>query len=186
MKKSRRSSTKSGNGLWLITGLLVLIVAAGLYYLKNQPLPASQEQASKHAAAQHTKTAAENKPQFDFYTVLPGQKTANPTPAASTTAVTPPPVKTLPAPNSTQTSTKPAANVSGKYLLQIAAVKDFSQADSLKAHLTLQGYDVKITKIKVGSATWNRVDVGPYTSLSAAQTAQASLKKQNVKSILVK
>jgi cell division protein FtsN len=194
MKKSRRSSSKSRHGLWLITGLLILIVIAGLFYLKNQKTTTHEEQSNKHAAQVKT-TPTQNKPEFDFYTVLPGKETsnlnANTTTTKPTTSI---PVKTLPTPNSAQSPTnnqstpkKTATASSGTYVLQIAAVKSFSDADSLKAQLTLQGYDVKITKIKVGSTTWNRVDVGPYTSLAAAQAAQADLKKLlNKSSVLQK
>ena len=193
MKKnsSRSTKNKSGNHLWLITGLLILVVVAGLFYLKGQNTISNKEQPSKIVSnktpIKPKEASKQNTPQFDFYTVSPNQKTPVKTSQQTPVTTKATSSKSIPAPVTTnKTTKKPVTTKPINYTLQAASTKSFAEADSLKAQLILLGYNVKIKKIKVGSATWNRVDVGPYTSLSAAQAAQASLKKQQINSILVK
>ena len=72
------------------------------------------------------------------------------------------------------------------YLLQVASVRDYGQADAMKAQLILLGFNVAIQKITVGSTVWHRVTVGPYNSLTKAQIDQKSLRKNHFNSVVVK
>lgn len=73
-----------------------------------------------------------------------------------------------------------------RYALQVASVKNYTDADRLKAQLTMVGYEVSIQKFTMNGQTWNRVYVGPYSSRNMALKQQGALKEQHVSSILVK
>lgn len=277
-RKSNKTRNSSSAGLWINTGLLVLAFVAALVYLQRAPTPqqsrsiiaANNSHVSTRAIHTNgTTTAAKDqsnqaksnksKPQFDFYTILSGEKTlavAPPKPGsgnqqpslapnttvaspAATAAVVqtnnqptqtegkpvvlpPPPmldlskteapVAQVQADNSPATEVKnvlntlpgakkekqnnnnvvlplpgPTAqnNVRKKYLLQIASVSRFEEADRLKAQLTLLGFDVAVQTTKVGNRQWHRVNLGPYLSASAAKNMQKQLASKGVQSILV-
>lgn len=171
---AKRKSNSFGK-LWIVTLLLVLAFVAGLFYLQKHALPSQSVSAEKKS---ERKTAAA-KPSFDFYTVLPAGK--NQTATAPTNNLNEAALAQLPsAPSLTK------ANNTAKYFLQVASVKNYADADRLKAEFTLMGYTVSIQKILVNNVTWNRVSLGPYSSLASAQAAQTDLQKNKVKSILLK
>jgi cell division protein FtsN len=161
MAKRRRGSFSK---LWVITLLLIVSFVAGLFYLEKQTK-------TTHHRTHPTTIKAESKPKFDFYTVLPQTK-----PEVSINNIT---STHIPPPNN-------STSANNKYLLQVAAVKAFTDADKLKAQLILQGFDVSIQKIKIGDTVWHRVNVGPFNTLGLAQTNQANLRKLNINSILLK
>ncbi|QLH42109.1 MAG: hypothetical protein HWD59_04865 [Coxiellaceae bacterium] len=162
-RRRQQRSQASFSAWWLVTGALVLLFIAGLYYLKQNSIKLTHqnqdktEKSSRHAstrdkqdkkAKEPAKTAAAQpvKPQFDFYTVLPESKVEVPKnlPAnkPNSSPLTKPKPPAAPAP-STATDTKPAQSAPipiTNYVLQIAAVKDATEADRLKAELTLQGF----------------------------------------------
>jgi cell division protein FtsN len=82
--------------------------------------------------------------------------------------------------------TKKTAIISHKYLLQVASVRRFADADRLKAELSLLGYEVLMHKVHVNNHDWHRISVGPYFSAQAAQRAKRDLSKNNIKSMLLK
>jgi cell division protein FtsN len=87
------------------------------------------------------------------------------------------------------TPTPPANNhpaMGEHYALQVASVKDYADADRLKAQLTMLGFDVSIQKYTLNGQTWNRVYAGSYNSRDAALKQQNALKQNNIASILVK
>lgn len=82
--------------------------------------------------------------------------------------------------------TNNSASSSNKYILQIAALANFKDADTLKAQLTLMGFNVAIKQSDDANKTLNHVEVGPYDSLTDANKAQQALQQQHISSILVK
>jgi cell division protein FtsN len=84
------------------------------------------------------------------------------------------------APKPTNTATKPSA----AYILQLGSFKTFEEADHLKAQLSFAGLQAKIKQTTVNGITRQRVWVGVYTSLEAAEKAQQKLAAQNIKSAL--
>lgn len=124
------------------------------------------------APAKLLKPIAETKPEphFDFYTEL--TKSGHETDHAIAKA----PILDL------KTPTK----YLHKYLVQAGSFKHRSDADALKAQLTLNGLETKIeiTKLDDGSV-WHRVVLGPFQSASAAQEQKRLLKTLQVDAILV-
>ncbi len=204
-KKSKNSHSK----MWAFTILLVLLFVGGLFYLKQHEALAVfknglQHQAySKHAKQQ--KKPQEVKPRFEFYTILPkmnvedSQAQNQPDKPAATTqkpAAAQPPKsvdKTVApqqannaeeaAPVRSATPVKAAAN---KYIIQVASFKSFNEADRLKAEMLMMGQTVDVKAFSHKGEKWYRVQLGPYTSLTAAQKAQQQLKANNIKAIVRK
>lgn len=79
---------------------------------------------------------------YSFYRILPGEQPGKP-------AV--PPEKPPPAPRPTD-----------HWWLQVAALKNQTEAERLKAQLTLLGLRVITQRIETGGMTLHRVRVGPY------------------------
>ncbi len=99
-------------------------------------------------------------------------------PAAATPTPAPAPTPRA-APNKTE-------QLSG-YMIQMASLKNYAEADRLKAQLAMQGFDVYIQTTTLNSGqTVNRVVMGPYGSRQVALQQQAQLQKNNIASILVK
>ena len=90
----------------------------------------------------------------------------------------------LPAP---LTETKQPGVAKESYILQLASFKNFSDADQLKAKLSLLGYNVSIQTINgANGEKWHRVRSGPYAQLSQAEQHRQQLQQQHINSILLK
>ncbi|MBX9586212.1 MAG: SPOR domain-containing protein [Gammaproteobacteria bacterium] len=111
------------------------------------------------------KIAEPTQPQYEFYTMLPKDK-----------------IDDI---SSERDKPEPKVFSNNQYQLQIASMKQFEDADHLKAQLILQGYKASISKqIRHGSTRY-RVIVGPFGSSKAAMTHQQTLKKNGISSILL-
>jgi cell division protein FtsN len=162
--KYKRKKTKTHLKLWLYSFLLLLGLTASLIFLKNTSNVKTAAQKiiplQTIAAGKQPVLAETNKPQFDFYTILPKEKVNIPQPSIE---------------NKTQ------------YFLQIATFKNYSAADRLRAKLALLGFDVYIDKIKSKTDTvLNRINVGPYLSSKEAKADQKRLEENNINSLLRK
>lgn len=154
---------RSHKGLWLITFLCISLFASGLFYLthheyKRTLKPQVASLSSKKAKA--PPQAKPQKPRFEFYNMLPNM--------------------TVPV----NEEAKQRENNQSEYVLQIASVKNYQDADRLKAQLTLLGFDVHINQIKHNNGIWNRVSLGPYASLKNVEKEQRRLQKYKIKGIV--
>lgn len=159
-------------------------------------LPKAQVDASSTALAPPVPTPVAKKTTAPT-TAPTVTSTAGPAPAAETpTAPTPsratsnPPTIESPLPS---TTTKPATtpeekatNHTGKYMLQVASVKNYSEADRLKAQLSMLGLNVSIQKSTVNGEVWNRVFAGPFSSKQQALEKQQTLRENSISSMVVK
>ena len=110
--------------------------------------------------------AAEAKPRFDFYKILPGTEEA----------VTDKEFKRAP----------PASNKE-VYFLQVAAFQNPSDADNLKARLALAGIEAQIqTATLPDGRVWHRVRVGPFSNKEELGKSRAALKENNLEANLIK
>jgi cell division protein FtsN len=64
---------------------------------------------------------------------------------------------------------------SGPYMLQVGSFRSSSDAESLRAQLTLLGLDASIQSVTVNDSTWHRVRVGPYDGARDADGARRRL-----------
>lgn len=139
---------------WFATMLLVGLFVAGLYGLQQYELQ-SKHKRHAHKLSQRNKTVRyKHKPRFEFYSILP-KRIVHP--------------KSHPSKTST-TAKKPVKP--SRYILQVASFSKFSDADRLKAQLTLRGFDVKIESTKIKGAVWYRVRTGSYADFAQAQKAK--------------
>jgi cell division protein FtsN len=163
-KKYKRKATKSHWKLWLFSLSLLIAFAISLIFLnKTHNIKTATKKIIPLQAittAQKPVASEINKPQFDFYTILPKEKV-----------------------NIPETSTENKT----QYFLQIATFKNYTAADQLRAKLALLGFDVYIDKIKSkGDTVLNRINVGPYFSYKTAKQDQQRLKENNISGMLRK
>jgi len=79
------------------------------------------------------------------------------------------------------------ANSNDRYMIQVGAFRRFKEADSLKAELAILGFQATIQKVKATDGQfWNRVRLGPYTTLQEVNKARTRLHSQQMKTQLVK
>lgn len=76
--------------------------------------------------------------------------------------------------------------VAENYTVQVANVRNYAEADRLKAELTMLGFEVSLQDYTVNGQTWNRVLAGSFSSKQAAIQQQKRLKQNNIVSTLMK
>ncbi len=171
-KRKQRKSVSSW--VWLLTGLLIGLVLAGIAYLKVI-MPQRNVEPEKTVSAPPPTVKPEPiaaKPKFDFYTLLPEMEVGVPEKAPAAPAKPASPSKTL---------------ETAKYRLQLASFKSFEEADGMKARLALEGVFVEIQTVKVESGqTWYRVRTSLFNDRNEALALQKSLQKQAINSMLLK
>lgn len=195
IRTAANTAARSGSPMWVgvLIGVLVgLCIALGvaLYINKgagpfmqkqkpaekpaekavDRPAEAQKEappqEASKPATGDKRGKAAEGKPRFDFYKILPGTEEA----------VTDKEFK----------RTTPAAPKE-VYFLQVAAFQNPSDADNLKARLALAGIEAQIqTATLPDGQVWHRVRVGPFSSQDELAKSRAALKENKLEANLIK
>lgn len=184
-RKSSSNAQKQSSISVFMTGLMIGVIATMIFFLNKTVIEnyAANLLAGKHAHQQPQKAQpAQQKiapPTFDFYTMLP--KMAVPVNGTNTTKIA---AKSQA--QSPTIDTTGAANDSLKYMIQIASFKNKQDADSLRAQLTLQGFTAKISLVKSGQSSFNRVWVGPFTALSQAQATQKQLISDHHQAFLLK
>lgn len=149
----------------VLLALIILLLIGGFVssaiYFEHHPEMNNKPHVLEKKAAQEKRPL---EPTFDFYSILTDTKTQVPEEKKSSSSET---------------------VISGPgYVLQIAAVRNYADAEQLKAQLALLGFTVFIQKLQQNGVMWNRVNVGPYTSLVAAKADQMRLKRHQINSML--
>jgi cell division protein FtsN len=175
-------STQSSHW-YLLAGLLMGSLIIGGYWLIATPnlgegkLSEGSQKELKDLKRQ-TKNKTKNKspvlsvekPRFDFYTLLPNMEATVPDSAQATK------VENL-------SNTKKE----NSFLIQVGAFHQFAEADSLKAHLVLMGFDepyIQSFETKTHEQ-WFRVLLGPFQQEAEAKTMQANLAEQQLINTLI-
>lgn len=190
--KTRPNSSASGiMGNPLLLGLFIgyalgLLSAIGLWmYINNAPSPfvsqdrladstavkngVSQTQKNVQASGIEDKTAkaADGKPRFEFYKILPGAE------------------EPLTEQQLKQAAQKPLSK--DKYFLQAGSFQNADDADNLKAKLAMLGVEASVQAADLSDkGMWHRVRVGPFTKIDDINQVRASLQQNGVKSSLIK
>lgn len=167
-----KKKKSSGSWGWLLTGLSLGLVIAGVVYLKGkipETLPKRAKAPQTHTQAKTPVTQA--KPKFDFYSLLPEMEVD----VTSTKT----PVIERGSPSDTLDK--------AKYRLQLASFRRYDDADSLKAKLTLEGYVVEIESVTVKPGdTWYRVRTPVLSSQNEARKLQKKFEQHAIQSLLLK
>jgi len=181
-KKQLKKSATVPTWLWLVFGLLIGLIIASIVVYNYGILIADNVSKGKHISSKgniHSSLSSSSnipKPRFDFYTILP-KNNNNPQLRANDNPM-------LQRPSQTQNLTTSHDN--NCYYLQVASFKHFSEADRLKAELTLLGYSTHIENKHYNHQTWYRVRIGPFDDLKQANQESKHLAEQNYNNILVK
>lgn len=185
-KPDRSSSGKEGSPLFagILIGLTIgLAIAIGVALYINfspkpfvsrdkQPEEAAKAAAKNGGAAQKTAPAEaggkNDKPRFDFYTILPGSE----------------------APVSEQ-EIRQAAKQEGaakeSYFLQVGSFQAAAEADNMKARLALLGQEAVIQTADIpDKGVWHRVRIGPFTNIEDMNRSRTLLAQNDIPSSLVK
>ena len=201
--------------LGMIIGLLLgivisLAVALWLNRLNNPFLEKSKqvEPVAKFAPpqgappAEAAKAAEQGKPaerpRFEFYSILPGEKAAGEKTekAAPAQSTQPPaaqaPAQTAPRPPSMAgirqgTPNSPKPHSGETYWLQAGAFTEEREADNLKARIALTGLEAAVRPVNVADkGTLYRVRLGPYQSLDDANRIKTALSQNGVGAAIIR
>lgn len=171
--------------IWMLAGLAIGLFVALLVYIKDNSsgklvitetvAKVFQKQTDVRDVKKDTTPpppapTANNKPKFDFYTILPELEVAIPEQELINT-------------KDTSTTNK----TTQQYILQAGSFKKFEEADKLKARLALEGIEAGIQKVKINDTdTWHRVRIGPLNNISALNQTRRRLRSLGIASIVVK
>ena len=177
---------KNGAGSLLIGILIGLLLGLGIalavaWYINKMPTPfvnraapppKSEPQKNAETAKDGDKAAkaADGKPRFDFYKILPG----------SEEPVTEQQFKDA-------QKAPPQAQARESFYLQAGAFQNAPDADNLKARLALIGVSAAVqTTTLPDKGVWHRVRVGPYTAIEDLNRARETLKQNSIETTLIK
>jgi cell division protein FtsN len=154
-----------------------------------QPSASAEAPKAAEAPAKTAKAAkGPERPRFEFYQILPGEKAAEkpaaaPKPAPPPQAAVQPPGP--PKPGSSPASPKPH---SGEvYWLQAGAFSEEKEADNLKAKIALTGLEASVRAVSIpDKGTLYRVRLGPYQSLDDANRIKAALSQNGVGAAIIR
>ena len=202
-KKNPRQEMATPAWGWTILGIALGLGIAVLVAIKLFPslvgIDRSKvnlaEQTDEPGVTQPSEIKTPPKPKFDFYTLLPNmeeidvkeakvaqnEKMARTQAQTQTQTQAQPILKILPSPK--------IASTPNSYILQAAVFQSKPPAETLKAALTLQGFDVHIEPYHKNhsSVIWYRVYLGPFNQEAQAKLAQVSLnQKTQVESFIIK
>jgi cell division protein FtsN len=185
-KGSERKPASRGGGGSLFIGILIgLVLGLGIalgvaWYINKMPNPFQQKapvakpDAVKPVPAEPAKgadkggKAADAKPRFDFYKILPGVEE--------------------PATDQQLRDAKSAPSPAKEsFYLQAGAFQNAPDADNLKARLALLGVQASIqTTTLPERGVWHRVRLGPYGSVEELNRTRDTLKNNGIDTTLIK
>jgi cell division septation protein DedD len=126
-----------------------------------------QKNGQNSGGSEKTGKAADGKPRFEFYKILPGTEEAV-----------------------TEQQFKQAgqhAASGNKYFLQAGSFQKAEDADNLKAKLAMLGVEASVQAADLpGKGIWHRVRVGPFTGTEDMKQVRTSLQQNGVQSSLIK
>ena len=236
--KTQARRNHGQNGLpgwaWMVLGIVltVAVVLLAPKWLKSdgdglwrpQPNPDARPARAADAGDEATDAAprarprpamppaeAEEGPEYDFYTLLPGKEVAlSDTELAATeraeakrletqrqaqlaqaAAALPTPVDGEPGPAPRPVATAPVASVAvpvdgASYLLQAGAFEASGQAEELKARIALLGLGARVESAQIGDKTIYRVRMGPYGTASDLADAKRKLASGGLPAMAIK
>lgn len=172
------SGKKIPGWVWVTTPAMALAFAGFVFYLST--IPASNdidalkgdarktlEASAAQAREDKEKVTQAAKPSYDFYRLLEKQTVE---------------VQEVEA----YKSTPKDAATKYEYRLQAGSFRSETDADRMRAQLILEGLPAYLESSTVGSSTWYRVFVGPFTNRSKMNKAQDILVSNNVSPLVLK
>lgn len=168
--------------IWLLVGFLLGAFTLGLAWLKLTPPqggagwigagPDRGQTSSTKGKEQEAPKESAPRPRFDygFYSMLPQME-----------VVVPEEELELEVSKHRMPDKAPSS-----YLIQVGAFKKSSDAERLKAQLSLLGFDVRVQKVLIDSGTtYHRVRVGSYPDRGAVKSARRQLSENGYKDTVI-
>ena len=217
--KSRKSSASRGGKGSLMLGIFIgytlgILSTIGIwFYLEQVPSPflpeeqiagydrpdddyANKTQSGTSESPVENKHIAkvEEKSQFDFYNILPGddetlavyeipQHIEQPKAAEKQQA----PVKPAPPPVSERRQVEPVSVAADTYYLQVGSFRNNADADNLKARLALLGVIASVQSADLSEkGIWYRVRVGPFTQKTRVDQVHSRLRENGIEAQFIK
>jgi cell division protein FtsN len=157
--------------------------------------PADAARAAEQAAKGKLPATAEKpakgaeRPRFEFYQILPGDKEVTDKEVKAAAAPKPAPAQASPSgaakPGSSPSSPKPHSGET--YWLQAGAFTEEREADNLKAKIALTGLEAAVRAVNIpDKGTLYRVRLGPYQSLDDANRIKATLTHNGVGAAIIR
>jgi cell division protein FtsN len=186
-----RSKRSSGTGSSLLVGILIgLLLGLGIalavaIYLNKVPGPFLSRGKSSETAPvpkppnakplpgqatdQTASPRADDKPRFDFYSILPGEDNA----AKGKGAKEPP--RAAP------------AEIKETFFLQAGAFQSSADADNMRARLALLGIEANVqSNSTTERGTLHRVRIGPFSRVEEVNRTRDTLKQNGIETTLIK
>lgn len=155
-------------GVGLSVAVAVFITGGESPFLKKAKPEVEEVPADAVAVLQENQ---EEKPRFDFYTILPGTESQ----------VTEQEIREK------ESQASPAAQVEERYFLQVGAFQTEQEADNMKAQLALLGIEAIVQTATIpDKGVWHRVRVGPFTELGQINKFREDLIRNGFTADLIK
>ncbi len=175
-KTTRKAGHKRPVPGWIIllSGVLSGLLLAVFIYIKgwvpepiqqNQPVPGVAKEVVK-PVEDVSKDLSKQKPDYDFYSVLPEMEVV------------------IPKEELEQQAARDSKEYT--YILQIASFKNRPDAEELKAKIAFSGQIAFIQSIDVNGTEWHRVRVGPFDSSREADKQKRQLEQGGHKALVLK
>ncbi len=131
-----------------------------------------------------------DKPRFEFYQILPGEKEGSgKKPAEAVTPKEPSPAKEVvkEAPKEPAKEATPVKSLNETLYLQAGAFQSETEAENLKAKIAFSGFEASIKAVNVaGKGTLYRVRLGPYKSQEEVNRIKGVLSQNGIGAAVVK
>jgi cell division protein FtsN len=138
------------------------------------------------------KATKSDRPRFEFYQILPGEKDtpekeAKPAPPKVSVATPPGPATAAAAPKPGSSPATPKPHAGETYWLQAGAFAEEKEADNLKAKIAFTGLEATVRPVNIpDKGTLYRVRLGPYQSLDDANRIKGALTQNGVGAAIIR
>ncbi len=145
-----------------------------------QPPKPEDKGGAEKAAAEKSKT---DRPRFEFYTMLPGEKEVTDREAKSVAGKAKETARGMPGSSPAQ----PKPHSGETYWLQAGAFAEQKDAENLRAKIAFTGLEATVKAVDIPQrGTLHRVRLGPYQSLDDANRIKASLSQNGVGATIIR
>jgi cell division protein FtsN len=126
-----------------------------------------------------------DKPQFEFYTMLSEKEVLVPeqeivTRTQQERGTTPTPVETPVDTTSPAMPVETQTKSNASYMMQAGSFKNATDAEKMRANIEAMGIEARVEKGKVGETIYHRIKLGPYAQMTSVTTIRARLKQSGI------
>lgn len=177
-------------GIALALGVAIWLNRANNPFVeKSKPVEALPTLPAKPPAAKAEEpggtAASGEKPRFEFYKILPGEKEGAAKKSAEAAAKAAPEARREGATTKPAVETKSSAHES--VFLQAGAFQNLTDAENLKAKIAFAGLEALVKPVNLADkGTLYRVRLGPYQNLEEANRIKATLSQSGIATAVIR